>query len=138
MVTSGREHGSWSTTLLPHHQPIRRKSYTAALTPNFAFKNSSLKTTRKFGSFENKPPTLLVLSLQLTFLCSKLWPFSWLGLTVHHELGFNRNLCFICAAFDIPKFENFIQTSFPLVLDSGIMIKEILATPVVSVYFFIV
>ena len=56
------------------------------------------------------------------------------------ELGLNSNLCFnfICAAFDIPKFENVIQTSFPLVLDPGVMIKETLATPVVSVYFFIV
>lgn len=110
--------------------------------PKFLPLKTSLKTIRKFRSFENKPPTLLVWSSQLTFLCSKLWPFRLFGLTLHqaHELRFNSNLCFnfICGALDIPKFENFIQTSFPLILDSGITIKEILATPVVSTYSFTV
>ena len=33
MITSGWAQDSWSTTLLPHHQPIRRKLYTLQPSP---------------------------------------------------------------------------------------------------------
>ena len=54
-----------STRFLEHHPvtspPTNQKKviHPAALTPNFAHKNLSLKIIREFGSFELEPPVLL-------------------------------------------------------------------------------
>ena len=49
-----------NTTLLPPNQSIRRRSHNPADLPaSFAYKNSSLKPTGEFGSFEHEPPILL-------------------------------------------------------------------------------
>ena len=60
---------SWSTTLLPHHQPIRRKSVTLQTSPQILpVKTSPWKSSGSSGDFEHKPPVLLA------WLCNK--PFS--------------------------------------------------------------
>ena len=86
MVTSGWAQDAWSSALLPHHQPIRRKSHTLKRSPQILpIKDFSLKTTGEFGSFEHKPPVLLA------WRCSK--PFSapyanilvcWPSLCIRH------------------------------------------------------
>jgi len=53
-----------NTRVLGYHRivspPTNQKKviHCAALTPNFAFKNSSLKTISDFRTFENEPPVL--------------------------------------------------------------------------------
>ena len=61
---------SRNTTQLPPHQTIRGRSHTLQLSPqpNFAYKNSSPKTIREFGSFKHE------LSILLSWPCNK--PFS--------------------------------------------------------------
>ena len=49
---------SWEITLLPLHQPIRRKSTSCNLTPN-VFKTLPLKAIWEFGPCEHKLPVLL-------------------------------------------------------------------------------
>ena len=60
MVASGWAQNCWNRALLPQHQPIRRKSLPAALTPNFACENS-LKIPGEFRSFKQEPLILFVI-----------------------------------------------------------------------------
>ena len=74
-----------STRFLEHHlvtsPPTNQKELTSC-SPNFAYKNFSLKTIRDFGGFEHEPPILLAWPCNKTFSApnpSVFWP--------HHSWG---------------------------------------------------
>ena len=55
----------------------KKVTHSEAPTPNSAYKNFSLKTTRESGVWGHEPLVFLAC------LCSKLWCFSWFGCVVH-------------------------------------------------------
>ena len=77
MVTLGRRQDSWSTTLLPHQQPIRRKLYILQSSPQIlpSFSGPSDDYHVQFSSVAQSCPTL----------CDPM-NRSTLGLPVHHQL----------------------------------------------------
>ena len=79
MVTSGWVPDSWNTTLLPHHQPIRRKSYTLQPSPQILpVKTSPWKPSGNsvFLSMSH-PFSLLGPAINLSLLQTLMFWFVW-------------------------------------------------------------
>ena len=102
MITLGWAQDSWNTTLLPHHQPIRRKSHTLQPSPQIL----SLKTLpwKPLGNVG-----LLSMSHLYSLLgpCNK--PFSVLNF---HGLACLPSLCMKHTNLGLTTF--FIYTKCPL------------------------
>lgn len=86
MVTSDWAQDSWNTSVSSPPTNQKKATHPAVLPPNFAYKNSSLKTMRVFGFFEH---------WAIHSPCSKLFsaPNSAIlvclaSLCVEHKLGF--------------------------------------------------
>lgn len=81
-----------ANALLPHHQPIRTKSYT--LQPSSQSLHIKLLPENQWGvrGLWARAICSPSLALQQTFLCCKLRRLGLLGLTVHwaHELAFSN------------------------------------------------
>ena len=80
-------------TSLPTNQ--EKVTHPVALTPNFAFKNSSLKTIREFGLLNTShlfslPGPTIHISLLQTLTFQFVWPHCASG----SKLGFNNNYLF--------------------------------------------
>ena len=76
MESSGWTQDSWNTSLLPHHQSIRKKSHTLQPSPQiFPIKNFSPKTIGEFGIFEHEhlawpcSKTFSLLNSSVSVLC---------------------------------------------------------------------
>ena len=72
------------TTLLPHQQPIRRKSYILKLYPKLPLKTLPSKPLGNLGFLSTKMFVPLAWPLRLTFLCSRIRCFGLLIFPVGH------------------------------------------------------
>ena len=109
------------TTMLPHQQPIRRKSYILKLYPQIAFKNSSLKATGEFGLFEHwdvRSPCL-ALAINLSLLQNPTLWFAYLPCRAH-KLGFNNILSHYCFKFVFCSFLSFFSSWWYCAPQTGI------------------
>ena len=79
MTIPGWTQNSWNLSLSSHHQQITKESHThsAALTPDFVYKNFSLKTIREFGFFEHELPLPFVWQCNKSLLQTLLFQFVW-------------------------------------------------------------
>ena len=91
-VISGRAQYSWSTTLLPHHQPIRRKSHT--LQPSFQILPITTSPRKPSGSCLNHLFSLLGSVITLSLLPTlTVWSI-WRHICVGHT-----NLCSVIRVY---------------------------------------